>query len=81
METILAETKTYISTQLLDDASFPLEYETALISSGLIDSISTLKLVDYLEKKYHIEFLPHEVDKDHLDSIELIAAFVQSKMN
>ena len=53
---------------------------TPLISSRLMDSIVALKLVSHLEEKFGIEFEAHEVDQDNLDSIDLIAKFVQSKL-
>jgi acyl carrier protein len=54
--------------------------KTALISGGIMDSISTIQLVDFLEKEYDIQFRPHEVDQDNLDTIELIAVCVESKI-
>jgi len=52
---------------------------TRLISGGLIDSILTMQLVVFLEKTFHFEFQAHEVDKDNLDTIDIIAGFVASK--
>ena len=66
--------------KLLKDDTIVIDDTTPLISSAIIDSISTLKLVDYLEKEFNVEFEPHEVDKDNLDSIELIENFIKSKM-
>ncbi|MCW3086382.1 MAG: acyl carrier protein [Bacteroidetes bacterium] len=52
---------------------------TPLISGGIIDSIATMKLVNWLEKNYNFEFAAHEVDRDNLDTIERIANFVVTK--
>lgn len=79
MSTMITDIKNYILSQLLDDQNINIDSNTPLISSGLIDSISTLKLVDHLEKTYEVEFQPHEVDRDNLDNIELMAHFIQSK--
>jgi acyl carrier protein len=54
--------------------------QSPLISSRLVDSIVALKLVTFLEESFSIEFEAHEVDQENLDSIEIIARFVQSKM-
>ncbi|MBX7093276.1 MAG: acyl carrier protein [Flavobacteriales bacterium] len=56
-----------------------LTISTPLISGGLMDSISTLRLVDKLEKQFSIKFAAHEVDRDNLDTVEKIAAFIKSK--
>lgn len=53
---------------------------TPLISGGILDSISTLQLVSFLERRFKIEFKPNEVDQDNLNTISLIALFVKSKI-
>ncbi|MBA2670884.1 MAG: acyl carrier protein [Gemmatimonadetes bacterium] len=52
---------------------------TPLITGGILDSISTLRLVAFLEKSYGIKFQAHEVSANHLDTLELIAATVAAK--
>jgi acyl carrier protein len=52
---------------------------TPLITGGVLDSIATLKLVLFLEEKYAITLEAHEVDPEHLDTVELVARLVQSK--
>lgn len=81
MEEIIQATRHYLQVTLLHSNEIELHNDTALISSGILDSISTLKLVDFLEKKYQFDFLPHEVDKEHLDTLQRIAEFVISKTN
>ncbi len=54
--------------------------ETPLISGGILDSISTVKLVTFLEGKYNVEFQAHEISTDHLETLTLISSIVQSKM-
>ncbi len=73
--------KAFISERFLNNAAADLNDNTPLISGGLIDSISTMQLITFLEKKYHFEFQAHEVDRDNLDSIEIIANFVLSKIS
>ncbi len=53
---------------------------TPLISSKLLDSISTIHLISFLEKQFHIEFEPHEVDKDNFENLIVIADFVNKKL-
>lgn len=52
---------------------------TPLITSGILDSIRTLKLVSFLEETFSISLAAHETDAEHLNTIALIAALVQSK--
>lgn len=52
---------------------------TPLISGGVLDSIATLKLVMHIEQTYGVELEAHEVDKENLDSLALIARLIASK--
>lgn len=52
---------------------------TPLISAGILDSIATLRLVEFLEKTFAIEMAAHETDAEHLDTIERIGRLVRSK--
>lgn len=74
--------KTFVKMRFLKNAEDKeLTYSTTLISGGLIDSILTMQLVVFLEQTYHFEFQAHEVDKDNLDTIDIISAFVAKKLN
>ena len=52
---------------------------TPLITAGILDSIATLKFVDFLEQHFSITINAHETDPEYLDTIERIAALVHSK--
>ena len=53
--------------------------QTPLISGGILDSIATLQLVMFLEETYKVSFEAHEVDKDNLDTLDLIVRLLASK--
>lgn len=69
----------YISNTFYQGNDSSLTNETKLLSSGIIDSISALQLVEFLENEFHFEFEAHEVDQDNLDSIDIIVGFVEKK--
>ena len=52
---------------------------TPLITGGVLDSIATLKLVLFVEERYGITLEAHDVDPEHLDTVELIARLIQAK--
>jgi acyl carrier protein len=80
MDSIIEDVKAYIIEEFADEADVgPLTESTPLLSSGIIDSISALQLVEFLEKKYNFSFQAHEVDQDNLDDLSRIKAFVLSK--
>ena len=80
-ENIKETVRNYISESIkTGHQGYTISDNTSLISGGFIDSISTLQLVDFLEKTFQIEFEAHEVDRDNLDTLNQIEEFVQSKV-
>jgi len=77
---IKASVKEYILTKFLPGENPDmLEDDTPLITGGVIDSISTVELVSFLEEQYDVKFEAHEMSDDYLDTLNVIAATVQSK--
>lgn len=72
--------KDYLVQNVLDqNEAGQLSDTTTLISSGIVDSITTLQLVEFIETEFNIEFEAHEVDRDNLDTLILIENFVERK--
>lgn len=80
-ESIKQEVKDFIMSEFLPgEDPAELTDATPLISGGILDSIATLKLVLFIEDRWKTSFEPHEVDRENLDTLALIAALVQSKL-
>lgn len=78
---IRQEVRTYILSEFLageDPAS--LQDSTALISSGILDSIATAKLVSHLEERFNVRFKAHEVGAQKLDTVDRIVSAVEEKL-
>jgi acyl carrier protein len=52
---------------------------TPLISSGILDSLATLRLSTFLEQEFDIQMQAHELDEEHIGSIAAIEQLVKSK--
>ena len=52
---------------------------TPLMSSGILDSLATLKLITFLEQRFDIRIEAHEADEEHFDTLQDIGALVESK--
>ena len=52
---------------------------TPLITGGILDSISTLRLVTFLKDQFGITIEAHEAGVERLDSIEQIEALLAEK--
>ena len=77
---IIQTVKEYVMAEFLPgEDPDSLENDTPLISGGILDSISTVKLVTFLEETYGIQFQAHEISSDNLETLNQIAATVQTK--
>ena len=52
---------------------------TPLMSSGILDSLATLKLITFLEQEFGVRIDAHEADEEHFETIDDICQLVESK--
>lgn len=79
---IIDATKAFVLRQFLPgEEGAELTEDTPLLSSGILDSISTVQLVGFLEDTYGVEFLAHEISEDHLDTLASAAKLVIEKQS
>ncbi|HWX17154.1 MAG TPA: acyl carrier protein [Chthoniobacterales bacterium] len=79
-EDIKAAVKTFILNEYLpgeDPAA--LTDTTALMTTGILDSIAVLKVVTFLESQFGITLEPHEAVVENLNTLSDIAQLVISK--
>jgi acyl carrier protein len=81
MNDIKSTVKGYILREFLpgEDPS-ELTDSVPLITGGVLDSLATLRLVTFLEEQYKIQLQAHETGIDYLNTLDGIAALVQSKL-
>ncbi len=80
MEDIEKVVRGYILHEFLpDEDPAELTDRTPLITGGILDSITTLKLVVFLEEYFGITVEAHEAGVEHLDSIAQIARLIAEK--
>ncbi|MDS9468297.1 acyl carrier protein [Paracoccus sp. MBLB3053] len=67
-------------TYLRDDQNIdtPINGETELFSSGLLDSVSMVGLITFIEEKTGAVIQPGDVTLENFDSVERIMAYVGS---
>jgi acyl carrier protein len=80
MSNVKEEIRQFILTEFLPgEKPSNLLDDTPLRTSGILDSVATLRLVSFLEEHYGIQVEAHEAGVENFDRIDSIAAFVQSK--
>ena len=68
----------YVIDEYIDeDDDVEVEFDTPLISSGIVDSFSMVSLKVFLEKKYDIHIPDDEATPEAFDTVNLIAALVE----
>jgi acyl carrier protein len=79
-EDIRGNVKSYILKEFLpgEDPN-ELTDSTPLITSGILDSIATLKLVLFMEENFGVKLEAHETDAEHLNTLADIEQVIRSK--
>ena len=76
METVI---KDYISRELVrDPALLPVADETSLLESGILDSLSLLQLVVFLEGRFGITVGDADLLPENFDTVNAICAYLRS---
>jgi acyl carrier protein len=54
--------------------------DTAMMDTGILDSLAILKLITYLEEAFGIRVEAHEADAENMNTLADITRFVSSKL-
>lgn len=77
METIINE---YISKELVQDASLlPLGNSTSLLETGVLDSLSLLRLVVFVQERFGIVVDDVDLVPENFDTVDAICAYLHSR--
>ena len=77
METVIND---YISRELVQDpALLPLATTTSLLESGILDSLSLLRLVVFLEERFGITMGDADLLPENFASVDAICAYLRAR--
>jgi acyl carrier protein len=77
MESII---NTYISRELVSKPELlPLKNDSPLLASGILDSLSMLKLVLFLEDHFGIVVAAEDVIPEHFETVNTICAYLHAQ--
>ena len=77
METVIND---YISRELVQDPTLlPLADETSLLESGILDSLSLLRLVVFLEERFGITMGDADLVPENFASVDAICTYLRSR--
>jgi acyl carrier protein len=70
----------YISRELVQDATLlPLANATSLLETGVLDSLSMLKLVIFVQERFGIVVDDMDLVPEHFASVDAICAYLRSR--
>jgi acyl carrier protein len=77
VETVIND---YISREFVQDpALLPLANETSLLESGILDSLTLLRLVVFLEERFGITMGDADLLPENFASVNTICAYVRAR--
>ncbi len=80
MEENIKKIRAFIFEHFLFDADDEaLQNDTSFLEQGVIDSTGILELVDWLEEEFGISVDDEELVPENLDSVNLLAAYIDRK--
>jgi acyl carrier protein len=71
---IKTKLRTFICSELLNNPSYPLRDDEALITSGLMDSYSLAQIGVFAEIEFNVYIPDNDLTVDAMDTIEQMAA-------
>jgi acyl carrier protein len=70
----------YISRELVQDSSLlPLANTTSLLETGIIDSLSLLRLVVFIQERLGITVDDTDIVPENFDTVDAICAYLRSR--
>ena len=70
----------YISKELVQDASLlPLSNTTSLLETGVLDSLSLLRLVVFVQERFGITVDDADLVPENFDTVDAICAYLRSR--
>jgi acyl carrier protein len=72
----LSSIKTFIRTELIYDDEKDFDESTNLIERGIVDSMSLVRLISFLEENYNILIQDEDIVPENFSSLNTIASFL-----
>jgi acyl carrier protein len=70
----------YVSRELVQDASLlPLGNATSLLETGVLDSLSLLRLVVFIQERFDIVVDDVDLVPENFDTVDAICAYLRSR--
>ena len=75
-ESIRQDLLNYVVSQRFSDVATEINGQTQLLKEGIIDSLSMMSFILYLENKYQLDFLKIDITREQFVNVDSLADFV-----
>jgi acyl carrier protein len=75
----LASIKNFIRTELIYDDEKDFDENTNLIERGIIDSMSLVRLISFIEENYEIQVQDEDIVPENFSSLNKISNFIAER--
>lgn len=76
MESVIRD---YISRELVSDPGLlPIQDDTSLLETGILDSLSLLRLLVFLEDEFSVQIDDFDLVPENFTTVDIICAFIRS---
>lgn len=77
MESVIND---YISREIVQDQTvLPLSNDTSLLEGGILDSLSLLRLVVFLQERFQLTVDETDLLPENFDSVDAICAYLRAR--
>jgi acyl carrier protein len=77
MESVIND---YISREIVQDqAMLPLSNDTSLLKGGILDSLSLLRLVVFLQERFQLTVDETDLLPENFDSVDAVCAYLRAR--
>jgi len=81
MTSSISNIRQYILTDILNDPSLDMAPEQDLLLSGMLDSVSVMRLISWLENEYQISVPAEDVLIEHFGSLNQIKQYLDTRLH
>lgn len=69
----------FITTQLINQEDMVISADEDLLSSGVLDSLSTMKLIGFIEESFEIKVAPEDMVIENFLDVNSMESFINGK--
>jgi acyl carrier protein len=66
---------------MLGNAQTRIETDQSLLTSGILDSLALIRLINFLEEKFNVVIEDEDIVPDNFETIEALKIFLEDKVS